>query len=230
MGAYGLCMIRGMETLEARFETPLKSATPKAWAAAVLRDPLGLLNDHAHLEKKAAGNALDLLLRYPAKHAPPHWVQQMTAIAREEVEHLQVVHKILDRRGAKLTKGHRNPYAAGLRDLIRRLPGEDPRGLMDRLMVSALIEVRSCERFAVLGDFLTHDAPDNLKDGELAKLYAGLWASEHGHFRTFLNLAEELPGLDAAVVAERWEEMLTAEADILAKQKPYTGMHAGYAT
>src|SRR5688572_18836734 len=195
---------------------PLRYQTPAGWAAAALRRPLELLNDHAHLEKKAAANALELLNRWPEPRPPENWVAAMTAVARDEVEHLAVVCRILARRGGRLTKQHSNRYAAELRALVRQ--GEGKSELVDRLMVSALIEARSCERFKLLGEA----CPD---DQELRKLYRGLWASEHGHYRTFVQLAEQIE--PAERVAERWDEMLDAEARIIEKQEPGARMHSG---
>ncbi|MFQ5429646.1 MAG: tRNA isopentenyl-2-thiomethyl-A-37 hydroxylase MiaE [Phycisphaerae bacterium] len=194
---------------------PLKSATPDAWGRRVLGDPLALLNDHAHLEKKAAANALELLNRWPEPNPPEYWVERMTAIARDEVEHLAVVTRILARRGGRLTKYHRNPYAAGLHRRVRR--GQGLLELVDRLMVSALIEARSCERFAVLSRISSDD--------ELLKLYSDLWASEHGHYRTFIDLARRLPGVEP--VEARWSEWLEAEAEIITAQPAGHGMHSG---
>jgi tRNA-(ms[2]io[6]A)-hydroxylase len=96
--------------------------------------------------------------------------------------------------------------------------GTGPGELVDRLMVSALIEARSCERFKLLGEACDDDA-------ELRKLYRGLWASEHGHYRTFIQLAGEIEPHDK--VAERWDEMLDAEAQIIAAQAPGARMHSG---
>ena len=201
-------------------DLPLRYATPDEWAPQVMRDPLALLNDHAHLEKKAAANALELLNRFPEPNPPENWVAAMTAVARDEVEHLAVVSRILARRGGKLTRQHRNEYASRLRDLVRM--GTGPGELVDRLMISALIEARSCERFKLLASAC--DGGEN-GDKELAKLYRGLWASEHGHYRTFIQLAEQIQ--PEKLVAKRWDEMLDAEADIIAKQPPGPRMHSG---
>lgn len=197
-------------------ELPLRYRTPPGWAAAVLARPLELLNDHAHLEKKAAANALELLNRWPEPAPPENWVAAMTAVARDEVEHLAVVCRILARRGGRLTRQHGNRYAGDLRALVRQ--GTGPGELVDRLMVSALIEARSCERFKLLGDACADDA-------ELRKLYRGLWASEHGHYRTFIQLAEEIQ--DEGLVKKRWDEMLDAEARIIAGQAEGARMHSG---
>jgi tRNA-(ms[2]io[6]A)-hydroxylase len=140
----------------------------------------------------------------------------MTAVSRDEVEHLAIVCRLLARRGGRLTKQHSNPYASALRDLVRK--GQGPAELVDRLMVSALIEARSCERFQLLAD-----ACDD--DKELTKLYRGLWASEHGHYRTFIQLAEQIQPSD--IVAKRWDQMLDAEAKIIQKQTTGPRMHSG---
>ena len=203
-------------------DLPLRYATPDEWAAQAMRDPLALLNDHAHLEKKAATNALELLNRFPEPNPPENWVAAMTAVARDEVEHLAVVSRILARRGGKLTRQHRNEYASRLRGLVRM--GTGPGELVDRLMISALIEARSCERFKLLAGACDGEANG---DKELAKLYRGLWASEHGHYRTFIQLAEQIQ--PDKLVAKRWDEMLDAEADIIARQAPGPRMHSGVA-
>jgi len=196
-------------------DLPLRYQTPAAWAPVVLARPLELLNDHAHLEKKAAMNALELLNRWPEPSPPENWVTAMTAVSRDEVEHLAVVCRILARRGGRLTKSHANPYASDLHKLVRRGRGSEE--LVDRLMISSLIEARSCERFALLGEAS--------EDFELKKLYKGLWASEHGHYLTFIQLAEQI--LPAHAVGARWGEMLNAEAQIISGQTPGARMHSG---
>ncbi|RJP35302.1 MAG: tRNA 2-methylthio-N6-isopentenyl adenosine(37) hydroxylase MiaE [Phycisphaerales bacterium] len=195
---------------------PLRYQTPPDWAVSVLSEPLKLLNDHAHLEKKAASNALELLNRWPDPRPPENWVQAMTAVARDEVEHLAVVTRLLARRGGKLTRFHKNAYAAALRNLVSL--GAGRRELVDRLLVSALIELRSCERFALL-------AMGCRDDDELALLYRGLWSSERGHYRVFLELAREV-GV-AAGVEERWSDLLDAEAAIIRDQPSGPRMHSG---
>jgi tRNA 2-(methylsulfanyl)-N6-isopentenyladenosine37 hydroxylase len=194
---------------------PLRYVTPATWAPAVLADPLALLNDHAHLEKKAATNALELLNRWPEPRPPENWVAAMTAVARDEVEHLAVVSRLLARRGGRLTKSHSNPYASALHKLVRK--GLGPEELVDRLMISSLIEARSCERFKLLAEACP--------DAELAKLYKGLWASEHGHYLSFLQLAEQIQPTDP--VARRWDEMLRLEAGIIQEQGEGPRMHSG---
>ncbi len=202
-------------------ELPLLYETSPDWAVSALQEPLALLNDHAHLEKKAASNALELLTQWPDPTPPEYWVEKMTAVARDEVEHLAVVTRLLARRGGRLTKHHKNAYANELRDHVRR--GLGPREIVDRLMVSALIEARSCERFALLAEHCT--------DRELAKLYKGLWASEKGHFLSFLELARQVLERDTQDAAERverrWQEWLRIEARAIQAQPPGPRMHAG---
>ena len=181
----------------------------------MLREPLVLLNDHAWLEKKAASNALELLNRWPEPNPPENWVSAMTAIARDEIEHLAVVVRLLARRGGRLTRTHKNSYAAALRGLVRL--GTGPDELADRLMISALIEARSCERFELLSR--------RCADPELAGLYRDLWASEAGHFRVFLDLARRLPSKPK--IEARWKHMLEAESEIIAAQPPGSTMHSG---
>lgn len=204
-----------MPTRVRKADLPLRYDTPPAWAPAALRDPLALLSDHAYLERKAATNALELLNRWPEPNPPEYWVEHMTAIARDEVEHLAIVTRLLARRGGRLARYHKNPYANALRALVRL--GLGPDELIDRLMVSALIEARSCERF----ELLSHACDD----GELARLYAGLWASENGHYRVFIELARKMAPPER--VEQRWSEMLDAEARIIAAQPPGPRMHSG---
>src|SRR6201994_2564714 len=116
----------------AEVDLPLRYKTPPQWASQALQEPLSLLNDHAHLEKKAATNALELLNRWPEPRPPENWVAAMTAVARDEVEHLAVVSRLLARRGGKLTKSHSNPYASALHKLVRKGLGTEE--LVDRLM------------------------------------------------------------------------------------------------
>jgi tRNA-(ms[2]io[6]A)-hydroxylase len=192
---------------------PLHSRTPMEWAREVLREPIRLLIDHAFLEKKAATNALELLTRWPGEWVPG-WVDTMTGVARDEAAHLAQVTRILRRRGARLERYHKNPYANSLRLLVRK---GDPAEILDRVLISALIEVRSCERFAVLATASG--------DSELAGFYEGLFASEFGHYRVFLDLARKM--MSAAAVEARWQQLLEAEAEILARQECGPRIHSG---
>jgi tRNA-(ms[2]io[6]A)-hydroxylase len=192
---------------------PLHSRTPIAWGQSVLSDPTSLLIDHAFLEKKAATNALELLTRWPSDWTEG-WVEAMTAIARDEVAHLAQVVRILLSRGQRLERYHKNPYANSLRQLVGK--GKQTE-LLDRLLVSALIEIRSCERFSVLSV---------AAEGELSDFYRSLFASELGHYRTFLHLAGKVT--PQSTLDTRWQEMLAAETVILAQQEPGPRIHSGW--
>jgi tRNA-(ms[2]io[6]A)-hydroxylase len=197
---------------------PLHSRTPPEWGRAVLADPIALLIDHAFLEKKAAANAMELLTRWP-NDGVEGWVETMTSVARDETAHLAQVTRILLNRGGKLDRIHKNPYANSLRLLVRK---GDPAEILDRLLISALIEVRSCERFAVLA---TESATGDM---ELAAFYRGLFLSEFGHYKVFLALARKIA--KPAAMEARWQEMLAAEARILAEQPAGPRIHSGCLT
>jgi tRNA 2-(methylsulfanyl)-N6-isopentenyladenosine37 hydroxylase len=193
---------------------PLAWRTPPEWGAGVLAEPVSLLVDHAFLEKKAANNALELLTRWPGDWLPG-WVETMTSVARDETAHLAQVTRMLVRRGGRLSRVHKNPYANALRLLVRK---GDKAELLDRLFVSALIEARSCERFGILGEAA--------EEQELAAFYRALYASELGHYKVFLKLARKIA--PAAEMDERWGEMLEAEARILTVQEPGPRIHSGW--
>ena len=192
---------------------PLHSRTPLEWGRAALADPLALLRDHAFLEKKAAANALELMTRWPGEWAPG-WVETMTAVARDEASHLAQAVRILARRGGRMERGHRCAYAKALRLLVRKGGTEET---LDRLLVSALIEARSCERFSVLAAAA--------EDPELAAFYKALFSSEMGHYKVFLKLANKVAA--KPIVEARWQKMLAAEARILAEQAPGPRIHSG---
>ena len=193
---------------------PLRSKTPLAWGQEVLKEPLKLLVDHAFLERKAAGNAMELLTRWPGDWTPG-WVELMTGIARDEAAHLSQVTRLLVKRGGRMVRFHACPYAAALRALVRKgVQGE----LVDRLLVSALIEARSCERFSVLADAASSDE-------ELAKFYKALYSSEMGHYKVFLKLAVKVAGRRDALC--RWEQLLREEARIIGEQDPGPRIHSG---
>ena len=195
---------------------PLRSRTPGQWGRAVLADPLALLVDHAFLEKKAANNAMELMTRWPGDWVPG-WVETMTGVARDEAAHLAQATRLLARRGGRMERIHKNPYANALRLLVRK--GEAGE-VVDRLFVSALIEARSCERFSVLAG-----AAAELGDEELAAFYKALYSSELGHYKLFVKLAARIVGRKTA--EERWQQMLDKEAQILAAQEPGPRIHSG---
>jgi len=197
---------------------PLRHRTPACWADQVLADPLALLNDHAHLERKAAVNAMAMITHWPDARLPDDWATSLTAVARDEADHLARVTRILLRRGGQLSNSHKNPYAGALRKLVRS--GQGWQEIVDRLLISALIEARSCERFRVLAD--------HGEDAELTGLFGALWASEQGHYKMFLQMAEQLESRTA--VKTRWDQLLDDEARIIQAQTPGPRIHSGVKT
>lgn len=196
-----------------RATLPLAWWTPVDWADAVLADERALLADHAQLEREAARNALALMRRAPAHVDALTWTTRLNAVARDEVSHLGQVTARLADRGGELPRGFSNPYARGLRDLVRPGGGHDE--VVDLLLVSALIECRSCERFAHLA----------ATDHDLAPFFGSLMASELGHHRLFLTLAGWVAGDEGAT--RRWQELLVAEGEVAAGQPPGPRIHAG---
>lgn len=172
-------------------DLPLKTRTPSAWTAVVLADFASFLVDHAACERKAASTCMALVSRYLER---PVLVEPLTALAREELEHFQQVYRLMTRRGLMLAPDAKDEYVNSLIAGMRS--GRDER-LLDQLCVSALIEARSCERFAVLTEALT--------DPELREFYAGLTRSEAGHARVFVRLAERIfPQTEVDQALDRW--------------------------
>jgi len=195
---------------------PLRSVTPPRWAEEVLQHPLELLSDQVYLEKKASNNALEFLNLWPGDNPPPHWLSSVATIARDETQHLQLVLKLLDKRNGLLPIRHQNPYAADLRKLIRQ--GKGNQELIDRLLVSALIEARSCERFERLAE--------GAKDSELKKFYSGLIASENGHYQMFVEMAKKV--LPTREVENRWDWFLGEESAVIQAQPMGPRIHSGW--
>jgi tRNA-(ms[2]io[6]A)-hydroxylase len=188
----------------------LASSTPPEWAARVLTDLDALLIDHAHCEKKAAGNAVGLIFRYP-QHA--FLAAPLSGLAREELVHFEQVLERLAARGLALRPLKASPYMARLRAATR---ASEPARLLDALLCSALIEARSCERFRVLSE----RAPD----ASLRDFYAGLVASEARHHGAFLTLASQVAARDA--VRARLAELAEHEAQVLAECPAMPRLHA----
>lgn len=152
---------------------------------------------------------------WPAPAPSEKWIRLVTRVAKDEVEHMNIVFRILTRRGGTITRHHQNPYASALHKTIRL--GKGNHEILDRLLVSALIEARSSERFNLLATYC--------KDEELQDLYSALWHSEKGHYQVFLDLAmDHFPG---AMVSFRWKQLLKIESDIMASQLPGPRMHSG---
>ncbi|MHC4225478.1 MAG: tRNA isopentenyl-2-thiomethyl-A-37 hydroxylase MiaE [Planctomycetota bacterium] len=179
----------------------LKSETDPKWAKTALRNETALLNDHAHLERKAAGHAITLIGYLP--DAGP----ELLEVAREELEHYEKVCALLARRGAELTSDSGNPY-------VRRLARATNNSLLDRVLRMGLIEARSYERFCLLCEEA---------EGEIGELFRSLKESEAGHHALFLKLAYDRWPREE--VQARWEVLSAAEAEIMASIKWGSRVH-----
>jgi tRNA-(ms[2]io[6]A)-hydroxylase len=185
----------------------LKVPTDASWADTAMRDVDAVLVDHAHCELKAAANALSLVARHPGDAALAH---ALSDLAREEIEHFQRVMTLLASRHVPLGPPPVDAYAAALRRAAGGLArGSAATALVDRLLVAALIEARSCERFQLLAETARgHDAA-------LHALWRDLLASEARHYRTFVDLAVRAAGGDRPAVGERLEQLAEAEGAIV---------------
>jgi len=183
----------------------LRVATDPAWAREAVRDLDAVLVDHAHCEMKAASNALSLVVRHPDDFA---LVQALTALAREELDHFQRVVGFIEKRGLRLGAPPVDEYAAALRRAQTRLPASSLPLVVDRLLFSALIEARSCERFKLLLEVLPENTPE-----DLAALYRELFACEAKHYRQYVDLAVMAVGIEG----EKGKEGVEARLALLAE-------------
>jgi tRNA 2-(methylsulfanyl)-N6-isopentenyladenosine37 hydroxylase len=183
----------------------LKVPTDAAWATAAIRDIHATLVDHAHCEMKAATNALSLAMRHSADVG---LVLALTQLAQEELGHFRRVVVLLAARGVALGPPPVDAYAAEVRRAVSTLP-RDPHApaVVDRLLVGAVIEARSCERFQLLVAASDTD--------ELCALWNELLASEARHYRTFVDLAVRAVDGDRARVVARLERLSELEAAIV---------------
>lgn len=189
----------------------LASETDKSWLPRAAGQLDAVLLDHAHCEKKAAGAAMKLLFSYPHHR----FLQEPLAeLAREELEHFQVILAELDSRGIRYETIRPSPYGIELHKLVRR---SEPDRLLDILLVSALIEARSCERFQILAE--------GVSDPVLAELYSGLLACEARHHGVYVDLADQLVG--RVVQEARLAELAEHEAEIIARDCEWVRLHAG---
>ena len=180
----------------------LKLPTDPRWATAAQHHLEDLLTDHAYCEQKAASTAISLLITYP-DHT--ELVREMAALAREEMSHFELVHQLMVKRGFVLGRERKDEYVAALQQHFPKTKDRNLR-LIHRLLVAALIEARSCERFRVISE--------TLQDEELARFYRGLMASEAGHYTLFLRLARDTAGRDQ--VDPLWEGLLEYEKNLVA--------------
>jgi tRNA-(ms[2]io[6]A)-hydroxylase len=194
----------------------LTTTTDPRWADIALADLPTALADHAHCEMKAAANAMSLATRWPAT---PRVARALTDVAEDELRHFREVLALLEARGIELGRPESDAYATDLRRASNATSEKTPHGsLADRLLVGALIEARSCERFHLLAAALAKRG-----DG-LAAYYEGLFACEAGHYTTMVELAIEIHG-DERHVRERLAELARAEGAIAARLGTRPTMH-----
>jgi tRNA 2-(methylsulfanyl)-N6-isopentenyladenosine37 hydroxylase len=188
----------------------LECATPESWYAAASANLRTLLIDHANCEKKAAGTALSLLYRYVDK---PELLRRMSRLAREELRHYEQVLSMMDSLG--LEYGHLTPgrYAGAMRALIRT---SEPGRLIDTLLVGAVVEARSCERFAGLAERF---------DGHLAAFYRRLLESEARHAGVYLALARRYAGDDP--IDTRLSAFVGCDRDLVNEPDAQLRFHSG---
>ncbi|MCS6916838.1 MAG: tRNA-(ms[2]io[6]A)-hydroxylase [Chitinophagales bacterium] len=178
----------------------LKLATDPRWADLAACSLEEILSDHAYCEQKAASSCISLIQRYPEKQ---ELVEALAPVVTEEWEHFRMVLEEQKKRGYRLGPQRRDAYVNRLRSQIRK--GQAGRQLLDELLVCALIEARSCERFRLLSE--------KLQDPHLRRFYRQFMKSEAGHYTLFMKLA--LNYFPESEVRSRWKEMVLFEQDLL---------------
>lgn len=179
----------------------LKLPTDPRWARIAESNIEEVLTDHAWCEQKAASNCISLITMLP-EHT--HIITELIKIAQEEMDHFEQVHEIIKSKGWVLGRERKDHYVNELYKFMHK-GGSRQTHLVERLLFSAMIEARSCERFKVLSD--------TIDDEEMARFYRDLMVSEANHYTVFINFANEIgEGMD---VKKRWEEWLAYEAEII---------------
>ena len=189
----------------------LASTTDPDWTRRAVAAADTVLLDHAHCEKKAASTALSLVFRYADRDG---LAGPLSALAREELAHFELVLDALRRRGLRFRRLPPSPYAARLGEAVRTF---EPARLLDTMIVCALIEARSCERMGLLAEALP--------DAGLRDLYAGLLESEARHHASYLDLARDAGGFREAEIRERLDALAAHEAAVLAAMPREPRMH-----
>lgn len=179
----------------------LKMATDPRWVDLAEKSIEDILTDHAYCEQKAASSGISLIVLYPDLE---RLVEEVTLVVEEEWGHFRLVLDELKKRNLKFGFPRKDDYVAGLNKSIRNNGTYDEK-LMDRLLLCALIEARSCERFKLLSQKIQED--------DLRLFYKKLMVSEAGHYKLFIDLANHY--LDKEKVKKRWEEFLQIETEVL---------------
>ena len=180
----------------------LKLATDPRWVNLAEKSIEDILTDHAYCEQKATSTNISLVQHY---YDYPKLVEEITPLVTEEWGHFKMVLEQLKKRGLKLGKQRKDDYVNALSKFIQN-GGHRHIALCDKLLFSALIEARSCERFKLLSQ--------KINDEELRSFYKHLMVSEAGHYKLFLELAIEVSG-DENYALNRWDEWLAYEEEIM---------------
>ena len=190
----------------------LDATTPDAWLDEASSRLSEMLLDHANCELKAASTAMGFLYRYPDR---TNLVQRMSRLAREELRHFEQVRSLMGEMGIDFERLGASRYAGGLRDAVRQ---DEPHKLLDLLLVGALIEARSCERFAKIAPRLPE---------KLGRFYAGLLASEARHFEHYIALARSEVEINDDDIDTRLDELKALEASLILDPDPEFRFHSG---
>ena len=190
----------------------LDSPTPDAWVAEAGKRIPEMLLDHANCELKAASTAMGFLYRYPDRTV---LAQRMSRLAREELRHFEQVREIMQELEIPFERLSASRYAGTLRDAVR---DEEPCKLLDLLLVGALIEARSCERFAKIAPQLPE---------KLGRFYAGLLASEARHFEHYIDFARTECDISEVDLNGRLADLKQIEASLITETDSQFRFHSG---
>ena len=179
----------------------LKLPSDPRWVNIAEKNIEEILSDHAFCEQKAASTAISLIVSFPEY---TELVQEMIALVEEEMSHFKMVHDIILDRGFTLGRDRKDAYVSRLLQFFPK-GGSRTTQLVHRLLIAALIEARSCERFRLLSEHLT--------DKKLAKFYRKLMISEANHYSSFLGFARQYG--ERKEVDQKWEALLEFEAEIM---------------
>lgn len=182
----------------------LQLPTDPRWVDIVEKDIHEILTDHAFCEQKAASSAISIAIKFSDR---PELVSAMLELAQEELEHFKMVHDIVVKRGWVLGKERRDEYVRQLTKFFPK-PRNESYNLVHKLLYSAMIEARSCERFRLLSE--------EINDPELQEFYRELMISEANHYTMFLKFARQY-GEDIDIVNQKWEDLLAFEAELMTK-------------
>ena len=189
----------------------LQFETKTSWAEIAKDNLQQILTDHAFLEQKAASNAVSIIINYSEE---TELVKEMSDIAIEEMQHFKMVHHLMVKRGMVLGREQKNDYAIKLQKFFKKT-GDRTEALIQRLLVAALIEARSCERFKVFSE--------NMEDEQLRKFYKNLMISEANHYTTFLTFARKYQ--DREIVDEKWKALLKFESELMRERGKLAKIH-----